>query len=345
MVRKIGFWILVVFLVIGLSVPCGLAAKKDKVYNMKISLDSTENHHRNKGLKVFRLLIEKNSKGRINVQYYHSAQLYKDRDIPKAMKLGTVEMAAPGIWILEGVDPNMAITALPMFYGLPEHISKELIDGEVGDLLTESLEKKMNVKVLGKWLYHGYMNVCTKTRPILKIEDWNGLKIRHPGGASNAFKLKGFGSSPVMIPWPDLSMAIIQGTADGFLTTFKSFESAKLWETGAVYATKDMTQYLQYIPMVSNKFWKSLPEDLQKILLDTWEEMVDTERAISDYEQKKGETVMKKHGVTIYYPSAEQLAKWREHIMPVQDQIIEKTGMDKAFVAKVQKIVDEALKK
>jgi len=322
-----------------------LSFAAEKVYTFKLSVHTTENHHRNKGLKIFRCLLEKNSKGRIKVEYYHSAQLYHDKDIPKALKLGTIEMGIPAIEKIEGIDPNAGITGLPMFYGLPVSVTRELIDGQMGQALNKSFEKKLDVKVLGKWYFHGYSNIASKTRPIAKLEDWKGLKMRYPGGTANALRLKAMGSNPIRIPWPDVPMAMVQGTVDGLIVTFKSFESAKLWETGTLYATECNEWYVTYIPMMNGKFWRSLPKDLKKIILDTWEEHADMQRAISDYEQNKAEGIMKKHGVKIAYPDQKELGRWRAQAMTLQDQVINKVGMDRNFVKEVQKYVEEAMKK
>jgi C4-dicarboxylate-binding protein DctP len=339
--KRVLFFVALMFTVIALATPALCA---DDVYKLKLSVETNMNHHRNKALKLFKEMLEKNTNNRIKVQFFHSAQLYKDKDIPKAMKLGTVHMAVPGIWQLEGVDQNTAITALPMFYGLPTGVTRRLMDGEVGELLTETLQKKMDVVVPGKWYDHGYVHVCPKTKAIKKLEDFKGMKIRHPGGAANSLRLKALGASPVMIPWPDLPMAMVQGTADGFLTTFKSFDSAKLWETGVKNATADKQYYMQYVPMINGKYWRNLPKDLQKIFLDTWEQHMPQQRTISANEQTLGEKNMKKHGVIIEYPSDQTLAKWREQTMTVQDQIVEELGMDKEFVARVKNAVDKAMK-
>jgi TRAP-type C4-dicarboxylate transport system substrate-binding protein len=328
---------------LALSSPCGYAA--DKVYTFKLSVETVESHHRNKALKIFRCLLEKNSKGRLKVDYYHSGQVYKGKDIPKALKIGTIEMAVPGIWQLEGVDPNTSITALPMFYGLHEDIALELMDGEVGKLVGGLVEKKLDVKILGKWYRHGYANSASKTKPIKTLEDWKGLKIRYMGGAANALRLKALGANPIMIPWPDLPVAMLQGAADGFIATATSFVSAKLWDSGVRYWTKDRQYVLQFVPMMNGKFWRSLPKDLQKTILDTWEEHVDMQWAINDFQRANSEKAMRKHGMEIYSPSDEELAKWRDKIMPVQDQIIEELGMDKDLVTKVKGYLEDALKK
>ncbi|MFC1814452.1 TRAP transporter substrate-binding protein DctP [Thermodesulfobacteriota bacterium] len=337
--KKLFISTLGLYLLIALSVPYSLAAQK--AITFKLSVETNESHHRNKGLKIFRCLLEKNSKGRLKVDYYHSGQIYKGRDIPKALKIGTIEMAVPGIWQLEGIDSNTAITSLPMFYGLSENISKKLMDGEASELLNQTLENKLDVKILGKWYFHSCSKTWTKARPIKTLEDWKGLKIRYAAGYSSATRIKTLGGNPVRIPFPDLPMAMLQGTADGFITGFGSYKSAKLWETGTFYCTMTNDQYMHYIPMMNGKFWKSLPEDLQKVILDTWKEHVDMQRAITDYEQAHAVETILEHGVQIFTPPKEEMNRWRTRLMSAQDEIVEKLNMDKNFVAKVKKFVDE----
>ncbi len=341
--KRLLLSILVTLITLSVSITDGYS--EDKVYTFKLSVETAESLHRNKALKIFRALLEKNSKGRLQVDYYHSGQIYKDKDIPKALRLGTIQMAVPGIWQLEGINPNTGITALPMFYGLPESITIELIDGEVGKLIGQYLEEKLDVKIVGKWYRHGYLNSASKQKTIKTLDDWKGLKIRHMGGATNALRLTALGANPIMIPWPDLPMALLQGTADGCVTNYASLVSARLWDSKLPYATMDKQFYLHFVPMMNGAFWRSLPKDLQKIVLDTWEEHVDMQWAINDYQQADAEKTMKRNGMEIYTPPDAELAKWRSRVMTVQDQIINEVGMDKELVAKVKKYVDEALKK
>jgi C4-dicarboxylate-binding protein DctP len=140
-------------------------------------------------------------------------------------------------------------------------------------------------------------------------------------------------------------MAMVQGTADGCVTTLKSFESAKLWDTGLKYVTKDKQYYLHNIPLVSMVFWNKLPKDLQKVMIDTWEQHIEKARGITDEEQRTGEEIMKKNGVEIYAPSDADLMKWREKILPVQEVIVKELKLDKSLVANVEKIVNDSVKK
>jgi len=263
---------------------------------------------------------------------YHSGQLYKDAHVAKAIRTGTVEMCIPGNWVLEGVDTSTSITMLPMFFGQPGKVTEGLIDGEVGKAVNRSLEKKLSVKALGRWYELGYDQTWTLKKKITKIEDFKGLKMRHSGGSIPAERFKALGASPVFIAWPDVPMALAQATVDGLASTTKSVESAKLHESGLKFgvSTRNFNGY--YIPLVSEKFWKSLPPDLQKILQETWNDLVPKQREIARREQTAAKEFLKSKGVDIFDPSDEELAKWRKHIMANQDSIVKELKHDPEMV-------------
>ncbi len=303
-----------------------------QTYEFKISVDTVPNHPRNMGLEIFMAELQKRSGGKLVPKLYHSAQLYKDAHVAKALGMGTVEMAVPGNWVLEGIDTNTSLTMLPMFFGQPGKVTEDLVDGKVGEAVARSLEKKLNAKVLGRWYELGYDNNWTIKKKITKLEDFQGLKMRHSGGSIPAARFRALGASGVFIAWPDVPMALVRGTVDGLATTAKSAESAKLHEAGIKYGvfTRNFMGY--YIPMVSLKFWHNLPPDLQKLFIEVWNEHVPKQREIARKEQKEAEEFLKSKGVEIYYPSDEELAKWRKHIMPIQDELIKELKHDPGLV-------------
>jgi TRAP-type C4-dicarboxylate transport system substrate-binding protein len=322
---------------LALSLGPGRAAAAGKTFEFKISIDTAPNHPRNMGLVIFIDELEKKSGGRLQPKYYHSAQLYKDAHVTKALRSGTVEMAVPGNWVLEGFDTNTSITMLPMFFGQPLKITESLVDGAVGKEVNASLEKRVGVKALGRWFELGYDQMWFRNKKVTKMEDLKGLKIRHSGGSTPEGRLNALGASAVFIAWPDVPMALVQGTVDGICSTAKSVESAKLYEAGIKYGclTRNWAGY--YVPMVNLRFWKSLPPDLQKIFLNVWDETVTKQRQIARREQAAAIKNMEAKGVEIVEPSDEELARWRKTIMPIQD------GMSKGL-KQDQKLVELAKK-
>jgi len=171
-----SFWILAVLFLAIMVFNFGLA--RAQTFEFKISVDTVPNHPRNMGLEIFMAELQKRSGGKLVPKLYHSAQLYKDAHVAKALGMGTVEMAVPGNWVLEGIDSNTSITMLPMFFGQPGEITERLVDGKVGEAVGKSLEKKLNAKVIGRWYELGYDNCWTIKKKITKLEDFKGLKMQ-----------------------------------------------------------------------------------------------------------------------------------------------------------------------
>lgn len=321
--------ILTVLILSLIMIPPAMAQKQ---YKFKISVDTVMNHPRNQALLLFIDDLKKMSENRLVPELFHSGQLYKDRAVPKALRLGTLDMGIPGMWYLASFDVNTTITTLPMFYGQSAGIIRETIDGKFGKAIVASLEKKMKVKVLGGFYEAGYVDTFTLKKPIRKLEDFKGLKIRYPGSPANALRIKAFGGSPIAIPYGDVPMALMQGTVDGLLSIFKTVEGGKLYESGIKYAVKENGTLQHYIPMVSLNFWNSLPKDLQSIMIEAWNKNVPKQREFAVNMQVGAEATLEKNEIEIYRPSKEQLKKWRNHFMKTQDEFVEDQKLDKTLV-------------
>jgi C4-dicarboxylate-binding protein DctP len=130
----------------------------------------------------------------------------------------------------------------------------------------------------------------------------------------------------------------MRGTVDGLITSYASAHSAKLVEAGLTYSVSDRQCMLHYCPMVSKKFWNSLPDDMRKLFVDVWNDHVPAQRAKAREMQKDGEDKIeagyKKKGGSIWRPSPSTLKRWRERVMPAQEKLIEQLKLDRDLVAK-----------
>lgn len=328
-------WKLAVILVVAviLCLPLGGVPRVEaQKVEFKISVETVPNHPRNMGIEIFVQELIKRSGGKLEPKVYHSAQLYKDIHVVKALGMGSVEMAFPGQFVLEGSDVNAGLTMLPMFFGQPQVVTEQLLDGEFGKSVAKLLENKLNVKVIGRVFEMGFDHIFTTKRKITKLEDFKGLKIRHAGGAAQVARLKALRAGAVYISWPDVPMALTQGAIDGVSTTTKSVESAKLHETGLKYAIESRNFISYYFPMVNIKFWNSLSPDLQKIFPDAYNEVVPKQREIARREQETAKKFLQSKGMEFFEPSVEELAKWRKQIMPIQDDLVKDLKLDPKLV-------------
>ncbi len=295
---------------------------------MRISLDTNASHVRNISSEAFAALLSKSVGNKLAVEVYPSAQLFRDRDIPKALRQNAVEMGIPGTWLLDGVEPNTAIQTLPMFYGVDENTVHKIMDGKLGQFLNKRMEEKLHVKILGKWMDLGFQHFYSVSKPINNYNDLKGMKIRFPGGSANAARIKDLGASPTMIPWPDLPLALSQGVVEGVTTTHQSAVTAKLWDSGLKYSFEDFQFFGQYVPMVNLNFWNKQPKDVQDAILAAWSGTVDHERKIAHQAQIDARDTLLKHGIKIATASPKDIVATRKLLMKTQAELVKDMKID-----------------
>jgi len=313
-----------------LWLPQGAAFAQTK---MRISLDTNASHVRNISTEAFAALLTKSAGNKLAVEIYPSAQLFRDRDIPKALRQNAVEMGIPGTWLIDGVEPNTAIQTLPMFYGVAEDTVHKIMDGKLGDFLNKRMEERLKVKILGKWMDLGFQHFYSVNKPINNYNDLKNMKIRFPGGSANAARIKDLGASPTMIPWPDLPLALSQGVVEGVTTTHQSAVTAKLWDSGLKYSFEDFQFFGQYVPMVNLSFWNKQPKDIQDAILAAWNGTVDHERKIAHEAQIEARDTLMKHGVKIVAASPKEIVATRKLLMKTQDELVKDMKIDPDAVA------------
>ena len=301
---------------------------------MRLSLDTSATHTRTMQMTDFAKELEKLAGGKIKVEVFHSAQLFRDRDVGKALRQGGAEMGVPGPWNLTGIETNLDITQAPSVYGRTAAEIYRVIDGEVGQALNGMLEKKLGVKVIGKWLDLGAAHTFSTAKPLNGPDDLKGLKIRTSGGAGQMLRVKFFEAVPNFTAWPDVPLALSQGTFDALITTNESVKSAKLWDSGVKYSLQDYQFFAQYIPMLSEAFWTKLGPDLQKVVTSAWASKIEGWRTEMAASQAESLEIMKKNNIKVSAPDAAALEATRKRLMVTQDIVVKELKLDPALVAK-----------
>lgn len=302
---------------------------------LRISTENTADHVQTRAVARFAEALARRTAGRLEVRHYHSAELFRDRDVVKALQLGKVEMAVPGTWQLDRFVPDIGIFLLPMFYGRDATATDPLRDGDIGRLLNGRLEKTLEVKVLGRWIDLGFAHVYGVHRRIRSHGDLEGMTVRVAGGEANLQRLEALGAQARAVAWSDLPAALARGTIDGILSTHETIASARLWQHGVTSAFEDRQYFPQYVPMISRRLWDGLDEDLRGIIAATWEQQVDSARALAATAQNEARRDLQAHGVTMTAPDPTDLAAARQRLLAGQGALVETLGMDRDLVRRV----------
>ena len=270
---------------------------------IRCSLDTAPSHVRNVSVADYLKKVEVATGGKITSEVFASGQLYADLNVAKALLQGQVDMAVPGGWTQTGIVPDADFCQLPVFYGRPLEATQHASDGKAGAFVVKQVEAKLRVKVVGPWLDLGFQNWYTTKKPLNSADDLKGLKIRSPGGAGISWRISFFGGIPNTTAWPNVPLALSQGTFDGFVSTDQSVATAKLWEAGVKYSYADHQYAGQYMPMISGAFWAKLTPEQQKQMVDIWAANIGTYRINAAAAQLAARKEMESHGVVFTDPS------------------------------------------
>jgi TRAP-type transport system periplasmic protein len=309
------------------------AAAQEK---LRIALDTNPSHVRNKGVEVFAEELKKRVGNKLAVEIYPSGQLFRDRDVPKALRQGAVEMAVPGTWQLDGVEPDAGLQTLPMFYGVDGATVHQVMDGKLGEVLNKRLEERLKVKVVGKWIDLGGQHFFGIQKPINTYEDLKGMKIRHSGGTANAGRVNALGAHAMLVPFPDVPMAMSQGVIQGVATTYESAWSSKLHESGLKFAFEDNQFFGQYVPMINQQFWGKLPKDVQDAIVAAWDVAARGQRDLAAKAQDEARDHLVKAGMKIVKPAPADVTARRKQLMAVQDDLVKQMKIDPEIVKAAQ---------
>ena len=304
-----------------LTAPALHRVRAEEPIRLRCSLDTAPGHGRNVSITDYLNKVADASKGRIKPEIFNSGQLYSDLNVSKALIQGSVDMAAPGTWAITNFVQDADVFQLPTLYGQPIEAIHKVTDGKTGAMIAREIGAKLHSQVLGPWIDNGFNNWFTTKKPLKSVADLKGLKIRNSGGGGQSWRTRFFGGLPNVTAWPDVPLALSQGTFDGLITTNESIASVQLWEAGLRYGLQDHNSFAAYIPMLSHAFWTALPADLQTLMTDLWARNIPVYRANMAAAQARGRTLMESHGVTIVDMTPEQATTIRAEMVKEQDQV------------------------
>jgi len=163
----------------------------------RISTENSANHVQTRVVQRFADTLARRSQGRLIVDFQHSAQLFRDQDVVRALHEGKVDMAVPGTWQLDRYAPYVSVLMLPMFFGLDATEHHRVRDGQVGQLVSTHLEQSLGVVVPGRWIDLGHANFYSARKVVASYQNMASLRLRIAGGAAIAAQVSAVGAEPL----------------------------------------------------------------------------------------------------------------------------------------------------
>jgi tripartite ATP-independent transporter DctP family solute receptor len=269
-------------------------------------IDSTQND----AAEAFADKLEEASDGRLTVAVYPASQLGGDEVLGQDLARGTLDMAFLNPGSLAGMDPMMDFHYLPYIVEDYEQADEVFFgDGIIPKTIEETLAKH-DMTTLSTFELE-FRAVTNNKRPVTKLSDLSGLKLRVPGSAA----IRGFfdkaGVQTVVMPMPELITGLQQGTVDGqdngaLITRDTGLQKSQdyMTPTRHVYAIGTVA--------MSTKVFDSLSEEDQELINsmadEVTEDQVDANRARVDEYM----SAIEGEGVEVHELSDQEMAEFRE---------------------------------
>jgi TRAP-type transport system periplasmic protein len=318
-------------LIAGSLFATGTALGQDiKTHNFKVAFVQNIDHPHGIGAKKFGELLEQKSGGKMKAKAFAGGSLGGDAQVISSLQGGVVEMTLVSPGLLTGLIKEFSVFDLPFMFTNYREVDA-VMDGPVGTRLLEKLKDKGLIG-LGYW-DHGFRNITSAKRPINKMEDISGLKVRVIQIPIFIDTFSALGANPVPLPFPELYTALETGTVDGQENPFASIETSKFYEVQKYAATTGHV-YNPLVAIFSKKVWDKLSEDERRIVQEAATEAGLYERKVSREANEKSMQTLRGEGMQITELSSEEIDRMRQKVKPVTDKYTQSIGPD--LVAEVQ---------
>ncbi len=283
-----------------------------------------EQSNQGRAVKVFAEAVEKASGGKMRVRAIGAAALGPDVQMQQALIGGAQEMMVGSTATLVGIAREMALWDTPFLFSTAKE-ADAVLDGPVGQKVMARLQDKGLVGLV--YWENGFRNLTNSRRPVQKLEDLDGIKLRVMQNNVYLDSFKLLGANAVPLPFSELFGALETRAVDGQENPFNTILSSKFYEVQK-YLSITNHVYSPWIVLVSKKWWDGLSKDEQKVLLDAALASRDFERSDTRAEAGKAIADLKSRGMQVNEVSAAEVARMRDKLTRVNASIGVTVGMD-----------------
>lgn len=260
-IRSWAVWIAGVAAISMIAIAGSPGAAEEKTYRMKITFP-TLNDTLHQYAKNYAAVLERESGGRIKPELYPASQLGPIPRQIEAVQFGAAQCAIIPPEFYSGIDERFEVMAAPGLVTSMEHGQRLAADPEVLKLM---LGLGANKGLHGAALWMAIPNSLIARRPVRRLADLKGRKIRIFTSDFQSQALERLGASPVAMTLGDVLPAIHQGTIDGAIAGLTVFTTMK-YQDAAKYVTEIGQPAIFIITEISKKWHDSLPPDLQRMI-------------------------------------------------------------------------------
>ncbi len=216
--------------------------------------------------KEFARLLKEKSSGDINLEIYPLGTLGTPEEIFELCQNGSIEFVLDGAGQVGNFVPENQIFSMQFLFSDDQQVNEKVL--ATSKALNEMLSKAYadrGIKMLAYWS-EGAMD-WTANKPLLKPEDFKGLKMRTMASPMILESYKVYGANPTAVPFMEVYSGLQLNMIDGQENAPYITQEMKFMEVQKYYIQSAHKIYIMQT-MANKEFFEGLPAEIQKIVLD-----------------------------------------------------------------------------
>ena len=206
----------------------------------------------------FKEEVEKATKGELEIQIYDSAQLYDDKDVPKAVGTGQIDMGVASLARYVGDVPAVDVFYVPFLFDTDAKLRAAVAPGSPvrGPLDDGNRQDRQPRAVVAGLRRHDPAD--QGRQPIKSPADIKGKKVRVFGKLLGTW-VTANGGSPVNVAGGEQYFAYQRGTVDIGMTGPDTIKSRKIWEVMDSVTLANVAG-VEFIVVINEKVYQGLSD-------------------------------------------------------------------------------------
>ncbi len=166
---------------------------------IKFTNGVNEDHPVGVGVKKMQEILAAKTGGKMKINAFWGGSAGNDLQATQALRAGTQEMVCTSSSPLVGIVKELGVFDLPFLFA-NEKEADAVLDGPAGQYFNKKLEEAGLVN-LAYW-ENGFRNLTNSKRPVAKVEDFEGVKVRvmQNNIFLDTFKTLGTNAVPMAFP-------------------------------------------------------------------------------------------------------------------------------------------------
>ncbi len=268
------------------------------------------------GGKYFAQLVEERTNGRIRILVQHSGERGSETEVIEQLNYGGIDFARISISELTDEIEELNVLLLPYLYRDSDHMWK-VLDGEIGNAFLDIVSE---TELIGlSWYDAGARNFYTTNRPIRRLEDLSGMKIRVQDSNMLADFIEYLGAEPGRYAYGEVYALLEREEVDGAENNWPSYEAMQHYEVAKYYTIDEHTRVPE-IQVCARHIWEKLSEEDRKIIAQCAKESAVYQRELWSEQEEKSKELAIAGGAEVVVLSASEKLKFQQAVEPLYEK-------------------------